>query len=122
VSEYLDRDGLVRLAVAACVLNLVLVGALAGTGVLRTAERGDIQSVTTTQIDGKEVTVPEPGYVIEDPTDADFFYNIVVHVRAGGELYPGNGFEPFAWSIHIRHTAEQSFRIWMDCVFEDIRK
>lgn len=95
MSVGLDRDRLVQLAVAACVLNLVLVGALAGTGVLRTAERGDIRSVTTTQIDGEQVTVPEPGYVIEDPTDADFFYNIVVHVRAGGELYPGNGFEPF---------------------------
>jgi hypothetical protein len=33
-----------------------------------------------------------------------------------------NGLEPCAWSINIRHTAEQSLRIWMDCVFEDIRK
>lgn len=95
MSRLPGRDRLVQIAAVACILNLVLVLALAGTGVLRTAERGDISTVTTTHVDGERVTVPDPGYVIEDPTDADFFYNIVVHVRAGGELYPGNGLDPF---------------------------
>jgi hypothetical protein len=76
--------------VVACLLNIVLVGILAGTGVLKTAERGDIK-YTDTQI-GKESNIivsddVAQRFAIERPTDADAFYNAVVRVRSGGPLY-----------------------------------
>ncbi len=91
-----DRDLLISIGICLCLLNILLVLILAGTGVLKTAERNDVTEVQATHIDGKQVTLPPASaFIIEDPTDVDFFYNIAVHVRNGGSLYPGNGHDPF---------------------------
>lgn len=96
------RDRVVRLAVLLCLLNLVLVGGLAATGTLKTAERGDIDRTHVTHIGGDRVTLPEssPGFVDESPTDADVFYNTVRLVKNGGSLYHGNGHDPFVQLIY----------------------
>lgn len=95
--DRLDRGAVVRVAVALCLLNVVLVSALAGAGVLRTAQPGDIERTQATTVDGERVTLPagSPGFVIESPTDADVFYNVVRHVSAGGPIYTGTGSDPF---------------------------
>lgn len=90
-----DRRRLLQVAAAACLLNILLVLALGGAGILKTTERGDITRVEATTTDDGRVELTSGSYVIEDPTDADFFYNIVVHVQNGGSLYPGNGMDPF---------------------------
>lgn len=96
-SIQVDRDVLVWIAVLLCLVNIILVSVLAGTGVLRTAQPGDIERTQATTIDGERVTLPadSPGFVIENPTDADVFYNVVLHVSNGGPLYTGTGSEPF---------------------------
>lgn len=91
------RERIVYVALLLCVTNLLLVGALTATGTLKTAERGDIERVHTTNVGGERVTLPaeRSGFVIENPTDVDVFYNIVRYVDNGGRLYDGNGYDPF---------------------------
>lgn len=85
-----SRQNLVKFCVLICLLNIVLVSVLAGTGVLRTAERGDI---TYTKIeetpDGTfEIPADSPDqFAIERPTDVDAYYNMVVRYRNGGPMF-----------------------------------
>lgn len=88
------RRRLLQIAAAVCLLNAVVVLVLGGAGVLKTTERGDITRVNATTTDDGRLNLSTGSYVVEDPTDADFFYNIVVHVQNGGSLYPGNGQNP----------------------------
>ncbi|MUV58297.1 glycosyltransferase family 87 protein [Halogeometricum sp. CBA1124] len=85
-----SRRTVLWLCVLACVANVVLVGALAGAGVLKSTERGDIEYTDTeTRPDG-DIVVPSDAdyrFAIESPTDADAFYNMVVRVWSGGPLY-----------------------------------
>jgi hypothetical protein len=92
-----DRSTLVRAALVLCLLNVVLVSTLGVTGVLRTAERGDVTTIRSTTLEDGRVTLPEDSrpYVHETPTDARFYYNIVIHYLTFGELYPGNGKDPY---------------------------
>jgi hypothetical protein len=93
------RDTLLKIALALCLLNAALVLTLAGTGVLKTAQPGDITYVTQTNTAEGPLILPEDGrrFAVEDPTDADIFYNIVVHVANGGELYPSQTHDPRVW-------------------------
>ncbi|WP_197425356.1 glycosyltransferase family 87 protein [Halobacterium sp. CBA1126] len=85
-----SRRMMLIICLSLCILNILLVGILAGTGTLKTAERGDIQ-YTSTQISPEgDITVPPEAdyrYAIERPTDADAFYNMVIRVWSGGPLY-----------------------------------
>lgn len=83
------REALVWLCVLACVLNIVLVAGLAGAGVLKSTERGDIQYTDTQTRPGGNIAVSEGSsdrFAIESPTDADAYYNAVVRVQSGGPL------------------------------------
>lgn len=85
-----SRHRVLQVCVLACLLNLILVGMLAGTGVLKSAEQGDIQYTNAEETPTGNITVPSDAdyrFVIERPTDADAFYNAVVRVRSGGPLF-----------------------------------
>jgi len=85
-----SRQTLVKFCVLICLLNIIFVSVLAGTGLLRTAERDDI---TYTKIeetpDGTfEIPADSPDqFAIERPTDADAYYNMVVRYRNGGPMF-----------------------------------
>jgi hypothetical protein len=70
------------------VLNVVLVLGLAGAGVLKSAQTGDITTYAAEETPDGEIKAP-PGnpFVVERPTDVDAFYDTVVRVRAGGPLF-----------------------------------
>lgn len=86
---------LLKLCTAICLINILLVGVLAGAGVLRTAERGDVTYTRVERMDEMSFTIPADSpdhFAVEQPTDADAFYNMVVRVRNGGPMYnPGGG-------------------------------
>lgn len=85
-----SRQNLVKFCVLICLINIIFVSVLAGTGVLRTAERGDI---TYTKIeetpDGTfEIPADSPDqFAVERPTDVDAYYNMVVRYRNGGPMF-----------------------------------
>jgi hypothetical protein len=94
------RDVLVLLAVMLCVSNILLVSVLAITGTLRTTQQGDIETTRSTTIEEGVITLQgDHRFVIESPTDADVFYNVVVLVQNGGPLYTGVGQDPFVQLI-----------------------
>lgn len=80
---------LVSLCLVALVANVVLVGALAAGGVLKSTETGDVAYVDTEPRPAGNVTVApgDPQFALERPTDADAYYDAVVRVWAGGPLY-----------------------------------
>lgn len=85
-----SRRRVVQFCVLACLLNLLLVGTLAGAGVLKSAEQGDIQYTNAENTPAGNITVPDGAdyrFAIERPTDADAFYNAVVRVKSGGPLF-----------------------------------
>lgn len=76
---------------------MALVVGLASTGVLKTAETGDITYVDAVNTGDGRVSLDENSqlFVIESPTDVDVFYNIAIYYRNGGSLYAGNSHDPF---------------------------
>jgi hypothetical protein len=95
----LERDTLVKIGLALCLLNAALVLTLAGAGVLKTAQPGDITYVSETDTAEGPIVLPDDGrrFAVENPTDADIFYNIAVHVANGGALYPPETHDPKVW-------------------------
>lgn len=83
-----SRQTLLKFCLVICLLNVILVSVLAGTGVLRTAERGDITYTTTDELSDFEIPADSPDqFAIERPTDADAYYNMVVRYRNGGPMF-----------------------------------
>jgi hypothetical protein len=90
MSWNVERRHVLAVCVASAALLFAATVALAATGVLASAERGDIDRLTTeTFADGTTLTAESDGvgaFVAESPTDADAFYNAVVRVDHGGPV------------------------------------
>jgi hypothetical protein len=104
-----NRNLLVKLGVGICLLNLLLVGILAGTGTLRTAQPGDISYTKHAEAPhGEFISLPSDSpvrFVVETPTDVDVFYNIVTAVRNGLPLYPyTDKFESGNPTVQLRYN------------------
>lgn len=74
---------IVVVCVTACLFNLLLTGALAAGGVLKTAQPGDTTQLTKFDVDGTQYTVGDDSrrFVAEPVTDVDAFYNAVVRLQ-----------------------------------------
>lgn len=85
-----SRRNLVKFCVLLCLLNIILVSVLAGTGILRTAERGDVTYTKIDEASDGNFEIPEDSpdqFAIERPTDVDAYYNMVVRYRNGGPMF-----------------------------------
>jgi len=83
-------ETLLRVCVLACLVNVVLVSVLAGAGVLRTTERGDITYTRVEATPDGDFVIPSDSpdrFVIERPTDVDAYYDMVVRFRNGGPMF-----------------------------------
>lgn len=88
------RRLLVRLCALTCLLNVLLTLGLAGAGVLKSAQPGDVTYTRVEQVPDGRIVLPEGSparFAVESPTDADAFYNAVVRVTNGAPLYTENG-------------------------------
>jgi len=97
---------LLRVCVLLCVLNVVLVLGLAGTGVLKSAQMGDITTRAVEETPNGAIEAP-PGnpFVVERPTDVDAFYNAIVRVRSGGPLLNTNSQTSAIQAFHYHPVA-----------------
>jgi hypothetical protein len=85
-----SRKRLVKFCLILCLFNIILVSILAGTGVLRTAERGDVTYTKTEDTPNGKFEIPADSpdqFVIERPTDVDAYYNMVVRYKNGGPMF-----------------------------------
>jgi len=84
-----SRDNIVAVCAVFCLVNIILVLLLAGTGVLKTAERGDVTYSKVEETPGEDIVIPaesDDRFVVERPTDVDAFYDAIVRIRHGGPL------------------------------------
>lgn len=89
MKESITKKNVLTVCVVSAFLLMIATAGLGVGGVLETAERGDIEYISTEQFtDGSSVTAPSNNhqFAIESPTDANAFYNAVVRANNGGPL------------------------------------
>jgi len=109
-----DRRTLVAACVVGCLLNAALVTGLAGLGVLKTAQPGDVSYERTEETPTGSIVAEDRPYAIERPTDVDAFYNAVIRVRSGGPMYNpwGKG-----WAVQKYHYAPPVYFAFLPLYF-----
>lgn len=101
-----SKEKLIKLCVTICLVNILLVSILAGAGILKTAERGDVRYTDVDPGSDGSVVLPEnsdDSFVIEQPNDVDAFYNMVIRVQNGLQMYNdeyGAGSGAGEWHYH----------------------